>query len=374
MAVKNKFVITGGGTGGHIYPGIAIARAILDIDPETRIIFIGGKGQRESIIVPKSGFEFMPILVQSFPRNLSLRWLKVFVKVPMGFFTSISMLSDFKPNAVIATGGYVCGPVALAAILLRIPVLIQEQNAFPGITNRILGRWVDEIHIPFIEASKYFPPDKIHITGNPIRPEITTAIDSREKLGLDMNKLTVTFLGGSQGAKSINSAVLGALDYLKSLSSEIQIIHQTGEFDFPRIKEAYSNSTINALVQPFFYSLEEIYASSDLVICRSGAMTLAEITARGLPAILVPYPYAAGDHQTFNARVLEDKGAAIMIKDNQLTGEFLAKTITDLIKDKQTLNDMSEKSLSLGKPYASKDIARAAFLIIKKGKIGLFAN
>ncbi len=359
-----RFVITGGGTGGHIYPGIAIAKALLQLEPKAKIKFIGGKNQRESVIVPKSGFDFESILVQGFPRSLSLKWFKVLVKVPMGFFKSLSILKRFNPDVVIATGGYVSGPVALAGLFLGIPVVIQEQNTMPGIANRIIGLWAKKIFLSFSEAKASFASSKTYITGNPIRSEITTAVDSREKLGLDKKKLTVTFIGGSQGARSINLAVMEALKYLTDYASRIQIIHQTGETDFSMIKEAYERSPILSIVQPFFYSIEEVYSSTDLVVCRSGAMTLAEITACGLPAILVPYPYAAGNEQALNAKVLQDKGAAIVINDNQLTGNLLANTLISLIEDKEKLSEMALKSRSLGKPDAGQKIAKEVMTLI----------
>jgi len=359
-----RVVISGGGTGGHIYPGIALAKALLQLKPEMKILFIGGKGQRESRIIPDSGFDFAPILVQGLPRKLSLKWIKFFIKVPAGFFKSLVILSRFKPDVVIGTGGYVCGPVILAAWILRKLTAIQEQNTVPGITNRILGRLVGEIYVPFEEAVKFFPQEKTRITGNPVRSEIATTPDSREKLGLDKNKLTISFLGGSQGARSINVAAIDALKLLSEFTSEIQIIHQTGESDFSMVKEAYDKSPFKAIVQPFYPKIEEVYAATDLAVCRSGAMTLAEITARGLPAILVPYPYAASDEQTFNAKALENKGAAIMIKDSKLTGEFLANTITSLIKDKNRLSNMANKSKSLGKPDAAQEIAQSVISLM----------
>ena len=361
-----KVVISGGGTGGHIFPGIAVAKSLLKLEPDTKILFVGGKGQRESKIVPNSGFDFAPILVQGFPRKLSLKWLKVFIKVPAGFLKSLVILSRFKPDVVIGTGGYVCGPVLLAGSFLRIPIVIQEQNAFPGVTNRMLGRYAKEIHVPFMEAAKYLPQEKIKITGNPIRSEIVTTPDSHEKLGLDKNKLTISFFGGSQGARSINLAVVNALKQLSECDSDIQIVHQTGESDFSMVKETYSKSPLKAIVQPFFNNVEEVYSATDLMVCRSGAMTLAEITAKGLPAILIPYPYATDDHQTFNAKALEDSGAAIMLKDSQLTGELLANTIISLVKDKDRLSSMSMKSKSLGKPDAAQEIARSVISLVRE--------
>jgi UDP-N-acetylglucosamine--N-acetylmuramyl-(pentapeptide) pyrophosphoryl-undecaprenol N-acetylglucosamine transferase len=363
--MKLKVVISGGGTGGHIFPGIAVAKSLLELKPDTKILFVGGKGQRESKIVPDYGFDFAPILVQGFPRKLSLKWLKVFVKVPAGFFKSLAIISKFKPDVVLGTGGYVCGPVLLAAWFLGKPVVIQEQNVLPGITNKILSKLAKEIYVPFSEAEKFLPKGKTKVTGNPIRSEIVTTPDTHEKLGLDKNKMTITFLGGSQGANSINMAMIDALKYLSDMSSKIQMIHQTGENDFTKVEEAYRKSPFKAIVQPFFNRIEDIYASTDLVVCRSGG-TVAEVASKGLPSILIPYPYSAGDHQTFNAKAFEENGAAIMLKDSQLTGELLANTIISLIKDKDRLSSMSIKSKSMGKPDAAQEIARSVISLVSE--------
>jgi len=237
--------------------------------------------------------------------------------------------------------------------------VIQEQNAMPGITSRILGRWADVVHVPFQAAAGFFPYKRARITGNPIRPEIASAHDSRGKLGLKTDRLTISFLGGSQGAKSINSAVLEALKLLTKFAPSLQIIHQTGELDFPTVREAYDKLPFLAIVQPYFYTIEDVYAATDLVVCRAGGMTLAEITARGLPAVLIPYPYAAGDHQTFNARVLEENGGAVMIRNDQLTGGRLAEVIISLIEDRKKLSDMAMRSGSSGKPDAAREIAES---------------
>jgi len=361
-----RIVISGGGTGGHIYPAIAIANEVLQLEPQAEVIFIGGKGRRESMIVPKFGFNFVPILVEGFPRGISARWFKVAFKVPMGFVKSMIVLRGFSPHVAIGTGGYVCGPVLLGALLLHIPILIQEQNAVPGITSRIMGRWADEIYIPFPAAARFFPSGKAKVTGNPIRPEIVAAkasAEEREKLGLEKDKLTISFLGGSQGASSINAAAVGALKYLLRFAPHLQIIHQTGERDFLTIKKAYDELPFTIVVQPYFDTIEDVYAVTDMVVCRSGGMTIAEITACGLPAVLIPYPFAAGDEQTFNAQVLEKSGAAVMIQNDQLTGERLANVLTSLIQDKKRLSDMAEKSRSLGRPEAAREIARSALSI-----------
>jgi len=359
-----RIVISGGGTGGHIYPAIAIAREILKMEQEAEMLFIGGKGQRESRIIPEFGFNFVPIQVAGFPRRLSTRWFKVALKVPMGFIKSLMVLKNFSPRIVIGTGGYVCGPVLLGASLLHIPILIQEQNAMPGVTNRIMGRWADEIHVPFPTAARFFAPGKTRITANPVRPEIASASGGRERLGLKEDKMTIALIGGSQGASSINAAAVEALKYLSDFSSDLQIIHQTGNSDFSDVKKAYDESPFENLVQPYFETMEDVYSATDLIVCRAGAMTLAEVTACGLPAVLIPYPFATGDHQTFNAQVLEKNGAAVMIRNGELTGERLASVLASLIQDKERLLDMAKKSRSLGKPGSAREIAQAVLSIV----------
>ena len=312
-----RFVVTGGGTGGHIYPAIAICKELSKLEPDLKILYIGGKIQREASIIPNFGLDFAPIDVEYFPRRLSKRIFKFMYKVPMGFFQSLSIMKKFSPHVVIGTGGYVCGPVLLGAAILRIPILIQEQNALPGITNRIMGRWAAEIHVPFEEAVRYFSPEKVKITPNPIREGLTDVTGGREKFGLSHDKFTISFIGGSQGASSINKAAVEAFKRLIHLASSIQIIHQTGNHDFQSIKEEYDKLPFTAVVQPYFDNIEYLYSATDLVVCRSGAMTLAEIAACGIPAILVPYPYSAEGHQIFNAQAIEKSGAGIMIRDEE---------------------------------------------------------
>lgn len=361
-----RFAVSGGGTGGHIYPALAIAREILQLEPEARMIFIGGRGRRESSIVPEFGFDFVPISVESFPRSLSLRWFKVAFSVPIGLLESLVALKRFSPHLVIGTGGYACGPVLLGASLLHIPLVIQEQNALPGVTNRIMGRWADEIHVPFSAAVRYFPAGRTKLTGNPVRPEIVTATGDRAKLGLDENKLTILFMGGSQGASSINAAAVEAFGRLDQFVSQIQVIHQTGKRDFSTIKKAYDELPFVSIVQPYFDEMQNIYPVTDLVVCRSGAMTLAELAVRGLPAILIPYPYSAEGHQKFNAKVLEQKGAAVMIDDDQFTSERLTDILSTLIQDREKLSGMAEISRSLSKPDAARKIASSALALLER--------
>ncbi len=359
-----RIAVSGGGTGGHIYPAVAIARELLQLEPEAQILFIGGRGRRESTIVPEFGFDFVPISVESFPRSLSLRWFKVAFNVPMGLIESLVVLKRFLPQVVIGTGGYVCGPVLLGAVLLHIPIVIQEQNALPGVTNRIVGRWASEVHVPFEVAVRYFISGRTKITGNPVRPEIVTAVGDHEKLGLKRDKLTILFMGGSQGARSINNAAVEALKQLVQFEPHIQVIHQTGEHDFTNIKAAYDKLPYAKVVRPYFDAIQDIYAVTDLVVCRAGAMTLAELAVRGLPSVLIPYPYAAEDHQTPNAQALEDKGSAVMIKDDQFMEERLTDVLSTLIQDRERLSSMAEVSRSLGNSDTAREIASSALSLI----------
>jgi len=396
----DRIIISGGGTGGHIYPGIAIANELLLLkdDPSAgseqalEIIFVGGKNRLEAKIIPRYNFPFIPISVAGFPRRLTWRWFQVIPKVLLGIIDSFRLLRRLKPKVVIGTGGYVCGPILLAAALLRIPTLIQEQNAIPGLTNRILGRFVDEIHVAFEEAVDYFEaaksttrliPEggskggKVRVTGNPIRREIRLLSEAKTKearwqegfsnaplyakFGLESGKKTVFVMGGSQGAHPINVAIIEALNTLEPFASKLQIIHQTGQDDYELVKSEYAKRVANIknLVQPYFENIPEIYALADLMICRTGAMTIAEITAYGLPAILIPYPHSTGGHQLINAQAMANKGAGIIINDAELTGELLAKKLIELLKDEQRLEQMAAASKSLGKPKAAEVIAKA---------------
>ncbi len=356
-------VIAGGGTGGHVYPAIAIANALRRLAPELEIVFMGNPGKLEARVAPQHGFEFEAIASAGFPRKMSWRWLTVLRKVPLGFFQSLSRLRRWNPQAVVGTGGYVCGPILFAAALLGIPTLIQEQNAVPGLTNKILSRWADEIHIAFEAARPYFPYFKhgdIHHTGNPIRAAVTQIAGKRlpaSLLGLEEGRFTITVMGGSQGSSSINQAVLKALTWLTE--EPIQWIHQTGKTDESGLKEVYQEFPFPHCVQAYFENMHEVYAVTDLMICRSGGMTTSEITACGLPAILIPYPHATGDHQRLNAEALVEANAARLILDSELDGKLLSDTIKELLHSPETLRKMAEASERLGRPYAAESIAQA---------------
>ena len=360
---KIQIIISGGGTGGHIYPAISIANALQKIDPELRIAFIGARDRLESQIVPQYGFQFFPISVAGFPRRLTLQWIPVMLKVIAGLIQAIQLLRQIKPLVVVGTGGYVSGLVLCAALLNRIPTVLQEQNAVPGLTNRILATWVREAYLALPAANSYFPPEVGKVTGNPIRPEIgqqsPRTPELFQKYGLSPDLKTIFVMGGSQGATAINQLILGMIDQISSTPDErrFQIIHQTGKHKSDQIRHFYGQKPdLRSLVKPYFDHVEEIYALTDLMICRSGGSTISEITACGIPAILIPRN-SADNHQYHNAEALAGAGAAAICPQDQTTAADLADLMIDLLTDDGQLSQMAMSSRNLGQPNSSQAIA-----------------
>lgn len=363
-----RIVISGGGTGGHIYPAIGIAKELIQLDTDTEVIFVGGVDRLESTLVPQHGFRFLPISVAGFPRKFTWRWIPVIYKVCSGLAKSFSLLRKLKPNIVLGTGGYVCGPVLFAAVLLGIPTVIQEQNAAPGITNRILARWAKTIYLAFETDSSLFPNEKTKVIGNPIRQTIGTAErihETYDSLGLDPQRKTVFVMGGSQGAQAINQNVEDALDDLAPFNQQLQFVHQTGTADYKAVKARYETSSLRHVVQPYFDPIEMIYSIADLMVCRAGGMTIAEITACGIPAIFIPLPTAAGDHQKLNAQVIADAGAGIVLHQHKLTGSKLAKKIIEVIDNPEKHQRMANQSRKLGNPRAGEKIAQSILSLVE---------
>jgi len=370
-----RIIISGGGTGGHIYPAITIAREVAKLADNCDILFVGTKHGLEADIIPKEGFTFATIEVRGLERRLSWQNVRTLFTTVGSVWHSSRIIKKFRPDVVIGTGGYVCGPVLLAASLLKIPTIIQEQNVIPGITNKILSRFVDKIAVGYQDAAGYFTKcrsEQIVVTGNPIRSEVMSA--TREKglaeLGLAPNKLTVLVVGGSRGARSINKAMSGVYKYFGG-NPRIQILHVTGQSEYNSIVGNNKQSGIelssagNIIIKPYLYNMPLALAAADLAIFRAGAVGLAELTARGIPAILIPYPYAAENHQEFNARALEKQGAAVVIVDKELTDSKLIEAIKRLLDNPEVLSSMAKKSKELGCPQAAETIARLA-LSLKK--------
>lgn len=364
-----RILITGGGTGGHIYPGLAIAKNLKARNEKIEILFVGTNKGLEKDIVPKEGIPFETITVEGLTRKISLTSVKTGLKLLKGLWQSRSIIRDFQPTLVIGTGGYVCGPVVATAAWQGIPTLIHEQNAFPGITNRFLAKWVKKIAITYQESSKYFPANKTILTGNPVRPEVILAKreEALAKFGLDPAKKTVLVFGGSRGARSINEAMFQGKEVL-AREGKLQIIHVTGQEDFAWISGQKSMEEVrlgNLIIKPYLYNMPEALAAADLLVCRAGATTLAELTVRGLPSILIPYPYATDNHQEYNARSLERQDAAVVLLDKELSAQSLTENILDLIKDENRLNSMAQRSKSMGKPEAAQTIVDCLYSLLK---------
>ncbi|MBP2651455.1 MAG: murG [Firmicutes bacterium] len=364
-----RIIISGGGTGGHIYPAVTIAKAIQALAADSEILFVGTKLGMEADIVPKEGFNFAGIESRGFERHLSLDTVRTVFTTMKGLGQSIGVVRRFKPDIVIGTGGYVCGPVLLAASLMGIPTMIQEQNVIPGVTNKILSRFVKKVAVGYPEAAKFFgkQQDKVVVTGNPVRPDVISANRNGgiKELGLADDKLTILVAGGSRGARAINKAMV---EVYRSLAGrkDIQVLHATGQSEYNNMVGFLEEAGIdvdkagNISVVPYLYNMPQALAVADVAVFRAGAVGLAELTVRGIPAVLIPYPYAAENHQEFNARVLESHGAAIVIKDSELTGGRLAEVLDKLVNDRARLGEMSALSRQMGQPEAAATIARLA--------------
>jgi UDP-N-acetylglucosamine--N-acetylmuramyl-(pentapeptide) pyrophosphoryl-undecaprenol N-acetylglucosamine transferase len=356
-----KVLIAGGGTGGHVYPGIAVAEEMRRLRRGSEVVFVGGRRGLEATAVPEAGFRVRFIATRGFPRRAWWRWPMALITNAVGLLQALWIVMTERPDVVLGTGGYVSGPVALAAWVLRRPLLLQEQNSIPGLANRWLARIADEVHLSFVEARSYFArKDNLKVSGNPIRAHILSGdrAVAMEEFGLTPGKPTVFVFGGSRGAHRINEAALDAMRRLKG-RVEVQFILQTGREDFAAAKQAVETEQLPARVRPFVNRIHMAYASADLVVCRSGAMTLAEIAACGTPAILIPYPHAAHDHQVVNAQNLVDRGAAALILDRDLTGERLANEIAHWLADRQGLKRMSANARTFARPDAAERIVRS---------------
>ena len=356
-----KVMIAGGGTGGHVYPGIAVAEEIRRLRPGFDVVFVGGRHGLEAQAVPEAGFRIRYILTRPFPRRAWWMWPWALLLNALGLLQAFSVIAFERPNVVLGTGGYVSGPIALAARLAGTPLLLQEQNSVPGIANRWLARIADEVHLSFVEARSYFDrKDNLKVSGNPVRQHILSGDRSTalREFGLAEGKPTVFIFGGSRGAHRINEAALDAMRKLKG-RVDVQFILQTGREDFEWAKGLVEAEQLPAKVLPFLRRIHMAYAAADLVVCRSGAMTLAEIAACGTPAILVPYPHAANDHQVVNASNLVDRGAAALILDQDLTGERLAREIAHWLSDRQGLSRMSANARTFTRPDAAERIVRS---------------
>ena len=349
-------LFAGGGTGGHLYPAIAIAEEILKIDPNSRVAFVGTRKKIEARVVPQKGFQFHTIWISGFSRRFTVNNLLFPVKVIVSLIQSFFVIRSVRPDVVLGPGGYVSGPVLFVASLMGIPTVIHESNSYPGVTTRILASRATKVMITFEVTKRWLSSTaSVEVAGNPTREELSAAtrIEGSRFFNLDPAKKTILVFGGSLGAASINRVMPSVAE--DAVSEGYQIIWQTGESD--QAAAATVQQLPGTAIVRYLDRMDCAYAAADLVVCRAGATTLAELTRLGKPAILVPYPHAAANHQELNAQTMVDAGAARIIRDSELTVALL-KTVREVLHNDAILAAMSEKSAALGKPNAGNDIAK----------------
>jgi UDP-N-acetylglucosamine--N-acetylmuramyl-(pentapeptide) pyrophosphoryl-undecaprenol N-acetylglucosamine transferase len=359
-----NILLAGGGTGGHLFPALAIADEIKRLEPASKFLFLGTKGKIEARVVPERGYAIRMIWISGFHRRLTIDNLLFPVKVVVSLVQSLFVIRQFRPDVVIGTGGYVCGPILFVASLLGIPTVIHESNSFPGVTTRLLAKRATLIFIAFDEARRWLKrTDHVRLIGTPTRKVLGTVSkeEGRSFFHIAADKKTLLVFGGSLGAASINDAVLESIAEL--LAKDIQLVWQTGQADYERVRKALGGQNAG-WVGPFIDKMEYAFGAAELVVCRSGATTIAELTRIGIPAIVIPYPFAAGDHQTHNARALADGGAAMMIADKDVR-KNLKERVIELLSDSKRLETMSKASARLGRPDAGHDIATAILGLVR---------
>lgn len=350
--------ITGGGTGGHIYPAIAIFEQLSkEINPET-IYYVGNPKNLEKKVAGQYDIKFLPVSVSGMPRKVSFKFLVWVIQLFVAIINSICYIIKYRPSCIIGTGGYVAFPILLAGILFGVPCYVHDSDAHPGIVSRVIAPFAKKVFLAFDDAKKFIKSKNIIINGNPLRNWISTISKEEACMNfkLDPAKKTILVMGGSQGAKSINDAIL---DIASSLTKthNLQIVHQTGQKNYDEVIEN-KPEVQGYVVRPYFDNMGIAYAAADLVVARAGSISLSELNICGLPAILVPYPFAAADHQRHNARALEKQGAALYLDNDDCIGKSLKKMILDLINDKDKLQKMSEASISLAKPNATENLVK----------------
>jgi UDP-N-acetylglucosamine--N-acetylmuramyl-(pentapeptide) pyrophosphoryl-undecaprenol N-acetylglucosamine transferase len=356
--------VAGGGTGGHLFPGIAIAQAFKARHPDNSVLFVNAGRPLETRVLADLGWSQRSICIEGIKGRGRWAQFKAALKVPGAIWSAYRILKVFQADVVLSVGGYSAGPVAVAAVLSGTTTVLHEQNQLPGVTNRILGRLVHRIYLSFEQSRPFFDAAKIRVCGNPVRDEILSLADRPgdtppEKI------FTVLIVGGSQGAHAINEAVADALHEFKDME-DIQFVHQTGPEDEARIRAAYSQFGIPAQVSSFFSDMAEQYQQADMLICRSGATTVAEITVLGKAAVFVPFPFAADDHQTKNAQALVASGAAEMIPQDELSGSAVAKLIKGFKENRVLLTEMAAKARALGKPGAAQAVVEDMMQLLIK--------
>lgn len=362
-----RLLISGGGTGGHIYPALALIDTLKKDDDSSTFLYVGTNRGLESKIVPNAGIDFKTIEIQGFKRSLSLQNFKTIYLFLKSVHEAKKIIKEFKPDVVVGTGGYVCGAVVYAASQMHIPTFIHEQNSIAGVTNKFLSHFVDKIGICFEAARKEFPSQKVVFTGNPRAQQVANIKPTGRlaELGLSENKKTVLVFGGSRGARRINEATIESFSLFNT--DEFQVLFVTGSIYYEKIKNELGEKELkNIVIKPYIQDMPAILPEIDLIVGRSGATSLAEITVLGIPSILIPSPNVTHDHQTYNARSLADIDAAIMIKEDSLSGKTLSAEVNKLMKDDERRSKIAKEAKKAGIPDSSKRIEKVLTELINK--------
>lgn len=361
-----RLIISGGGTGGHVFPAIAIANAFRERFPAAEILFVGAEGRMEMTKVPEAGYKIVGLWISGLQRRLTLSNLLFPVKLIASFFKARRIISDFKPDAVVGTGGYASGPIMMAATRQGIPAVVQEQNSYAGLTNKQLAAKAKRICVAYPDMDKFFPKEKIVVTGNPVRKDIIGLEAKRalalQEYGFSSSEKTLLILGGSLGARTINESVLKEINQL--IESRVQVIWQTGKMYYQSVRDQVTDKNLaNIRISDFVTKMDLAYAAADLVISRAGALSISELCLAKRAAILVPSPNVAEDHQTSNAMALVNRDAAVLVKDNEARERLIAEALMLLNNDSRRVK-LSGNIAALGKPDAAIDIVKEIEMII----------
>jgi len=365
-ATSLRVLIAAGGTGGHLFPAIALADQLRAEDADSEVLFVGGtRGLEGRVILPR-GYRLATLPVGQLKGKRLLSRVRTLSGLPPAVVRAVGLLRKFRPQVVVGAGGYVSGPLVLAAVLMRKPVLLLEQNAVPGATNRMLSHLASKIVVAFAESAGYFPAKRTFVLGNPLRPDLVQSLLEAE-ISHDRGP-SLLVLGGSQGARPINELMIAAAEMLRDATPGLSVVHQTGAADVERVQQHYDEVGLRARVQPFIEDMAVAYSDADLVLSRAGATTLAELTTAALPAVLIPYPYAADDHQTANARLLVEAGAAVMLRQRGLTAPQLVELLTQLLGNEKLLARMRRSMRALSRPAAAADVVALVRELADGGK------
>jgi UDP-N-acetylglucosamine--N-acetylmuramyl-(pentapeptide) pyrophosphoryl-undecaprenol N-acetylglucosamine transferase len=366
----SKVIISGGGTGGHVFPAIAIADELKKRRPDIDILFVGAEGKIEMEKVPKAGYPIKGLWISGFHRKLTLRNLMFPFKLLSSLWKSYWIVKSFKPDVAVGTGGFASGPVLQIANFFDIPTLLQEQNSYAGVTNKLLSKKANTICVAYDQMERYFPSNKIVITGNPVRKDIAEGNADRGKayshFGLDPDKQTIIIVGGSLGARSLNEGVRASYELLKA-NPDVQLLWQCGKLYIEEFATCESAKLPHVKASAFIDRMDLAYAMADVVIARSGASTISELCIAGKATVLVPSPNVAEDHQTKNAQALELKEAAVLVRDSEVKEKMLA-TALEILRDKNRQRSLEDNILKMAKPKAAESIAEEVMKLIDRTK------